>query len=230
MSILFTKLTARQDFNIIFFSMSNCNIGKYCSQFNIAWYCIKCNKDKMRNIVEFELIKDMQIPFQYKYHLSKSMDFYYRDNLVKWPSYFTMVNPIWLTHWGQDEMAAIFQTTYSNACFLMKMYKFRLRFHWSLFPSVQSTKSNIGSDNGLAPNRRQAIIWTNDVFILIWPFPDILGKLCEFPVSILEKDVLVLTRCSCMWASVNTDHFVTFSEHVTKICFGAGIHCLWYPF
>ena len=27
----------------------------------------------------------------------------------------------------------------------------------------------IGSDNGLAPNRRQAIIWTNDVILLIGP-------------------------------------------------------------
>ena len=34
-------------------------------------------------------------------------------------------------------MAAIFQTTFSNAFSWMKMYKFRLRFHWSLFPRVQ---------------------------------------------------------------------------------------------
>ena len=27
-----------------------------------------------------------------------------------------------LTHWGRDNMAAIFQTTYSNAFFLMKKY------------------------------------------------------------------------------------------------------------
>ena len=31
-------------------------------------------------------------------------------------------------------MAAIFQTTYSNAFSWMKMHEFRLRFHWSLFP------------------------------------------------------------------------------------------------
>ena len=39
-----------------------------------------------------------------------------------------------LSHWGRDKMAAIFQTTFSNAFFLMKMFKFWLRFHWSLFP------------------------------------------------------------------------------------------------
>ena len=44
-----------------------------------------------------------------------------------------------LTHWGRDKMATIFQTTFSNAFSWMKMYKFRLRFHWSLFPIVQLT-------------------------------------------------------------------------------------------
>ena len=44
-----------------------------------------------------------------------------------------------LTHWGRDKMAAIFQTTFSNAFSWMKMFEFRLRFHWSLFPRVQLT-------------------------------------------------------------------------------------------
>ena len=29
--------------------------------------------------------------------------------------------------------------------------------------------TNIGSDNGLSPGRRQAIIWTNAGILLIWP-------------------------------------------------------------
>ena len=44
-----------------------------------------------------------------------------------------------LTHWGRGEMAAILQTTFSNAFLWMKMFKFRLKFHWSLFPRVQMT-------------------------------------------------------------------------------------------
>ena len=44
-----------------------------------------------------------------------------------------------LTHWGWDKMAAIFQTTFSNAFSWIKMFKFRLIFHWSLFPRVQLT-------------------------------------------------------------------------------------------
>ena len=37
------------------------------------------------------------------------------------------------------QMDAISQTTFSNAFFLMKMFEFRLKFYWSLFPRVQST-------------------------------------------------------------------------------------------
>ena len=44
-----------------------------------------------------------------------------------------------LTHWGRDKMAAIFQTTFSKAFSWIKMYEFRLRFHWILFPMVQLT-------------------------------------------------------------------------------------------
>ena len=42
-----------------------------------------------------------------------------------------------LTHWGRDKMDVISHTTFSNAFYWMKMYEFRLRFHWSLFPKVQ---------------------------------------------------------------------------------------------
>ena len=44
-----------------------------------------------------------------------------------------------LTHRGRDKMAAIFQTTFSNAFSWRKMFKFRLRFHLSLFPRVHLT-------------------------------------------------------------------------------------------
>ena len=44
-----------------------------------------------------------------------------------------------LTQWGLDKLAAILQTTYSHAFSRMKMYKFRLEFHWCLFLTVQLT-------------------------------------------------------------------------------------------
>ena len=45
----------------------------------------------------------------------------------------------YLTHWGRDKMAAVSQTTLSNASSWMKMLEFRLRFHWGLFLRVQLT-------------------------------------------------------------------------------------------
>ena len=47
--------------------------------------------------------------------------------------------PITLTHWSRDKMAAKFLATISNAFSWMKIYKFQLKFHWSLFSSVQLT-------------------------------------------------------------------------------------------
>ena len=44
-----------------------------------------------------------------------------------------------LTHWGRDKMDAISQTTFSNAFPWMKIFEFRLKFHWSLFLRVQLT-------------------------------------------------------------------------------------------
>ena len=44
-----------------------------------------------------------------------------------------------LTHWGRDKMAAVSQTTFSNAFSWMKMFEFRLKFDWSVFPRVQLT-------------------------------------------------------------------------------------------
>ena len=69
-------------------------------------------------------------------------------------------NPV--THWGQDKMALISQTTFSNAFPWMEIFKFQLRFQVCLKWSNWQY-SSIGSDIGLAPNRRQAIIWSNDV-------------------------------------------------------------------
>ena len=43
------------------------------------------------------------------------------------------------THWGWDKMTINFLTTISNAFSWMKIYKFLLRFHWSLFPRVHLT-------------------------------------------------------------------------------------------
>ena len=46
-----------------------------------------------------------------------------------------------LTYWGWGKMAAILQTTFSSAISWMKMFEFRLKFHWSLFLRDQLTIS-----------------------------------------------------------------------------------------
>ena len=54
-------------------------------------------------------------------------------------------NKVWAmcsTHWGWEKRATIFQTTFSNAFFSMKMFEFRLKFHWTWFLSVQLTISH----------------------------------------------------------------------------------------
>ena len=45
----------------------------------------------------------------------------------------------YLTHWGRDKMDAISQTTISNRFSWVKIYEFRLKFHWSLFVRIQLT-------------------------------------------------------------------------------------------
>ena len=44
----------------------------------------------------------------------------------------------------------------------MKMFEYLLIFDWSSFVGSNEQYSSTGSDNGLAPARQQAIIWTND--------------------------------------------------------------------
>ena len=68
-----------------------------------------------------------------KLHLHKTTRCNYKDMLKSTCG----VAP--LTHWGRDKMATISQTTLSNAFSWMKIYKFWLRFHLSLFQRVQLT-------------------------------------------------------------------------------------------
>ena len=44
-----------------------------------------------------------------------------------------------LTHWGRDQMDAISQRTFSNPFSWMKMFEYRLKFHWNVFSEVQLT-------------------------------------------------------------------------------------------
>ena len=83
------------------------------------------------------------------------------------------INIVILTHWGGDKMSALFKTTFWNAVSWMKMYEFRLRFHWWLFLCLWLTIFRYWFRNWLGAGRRQAIIWTNvdlfnDLNVLTW--------------------------------------------------------------
>ena len=74
-------------------------------------------------------------------------------------------NTIMLTHWGRDKMATIFQTIFSNVFSWMKMYEFRLKFHWSLFLRVLLTIFQHWFRTGDKPLSEPMIAQFNDVYI-----------------------------------------------------------------
>ena len=76
----------------------------------------------------------------------------------------SMFQPSW-AHASESVVntsAAIFQAIFSGQFYCIKIVVFWLQFYLELHPRVQLTKNSIGSDNGLAPNRWQAIIWSDD--------------------------------------------------------------------
>ena len=63
--------------------------------------------------------------------------------------------------------------------------------HWGRVTHICVSKlTKIGSDNGLSPGRRQAIIWTNDGILLIWPirtnFSELLIEIKTFSFEKME--------------------------------------------
>ena len=65
----------------------------------------------------------------------------------------------------------------------------QIRVSLNLFPRVRWTKSSIGSGNGLAPNRRQAITWTNDSQVL-WRIYAALGGKANPGYSIPDENLV----------------------------------------
>ena len=66
-----------------------------------------------------------------------------------------------VAHWGRDKMAAVLQTTISNAFSLIEISDFLLHIHINMFLGVQLMIIIINSGSGLTPNRRQPITWIN---------------------------------------------------------------------
>ena len=78
--------------------------------------------------------------------------------------------------------------------------------HWGRVMHICiSNLTIIGSDNGLSPGRRQAIIWTNDVILWIRP----LGT--NFSEILIEFLTFDSRKCVWMCRLQNGDHFVSAS-------------------
>ena len=73
-----------------------------------------------------------------------------------------------LTLWVLDKMAAISQTTISNTFSWMKMFRFQLTFHWSLFLWLEFNEQYSGADQ--ATNH-----YLNQWWLVYWPINASLG-------------------------------------------------------
>ena len=79
--------------------------------------------------------------------------------------------------------------------------------HWGrVTHKCVSKLTSIGSDNGLSPGRRQAIIWTNAGILLIGPFgTNINETLIEIHSFSFKKIIKCIWKCR----QENGSHFVT---------------------
>ena len=156
-----------------------------------------------------------------------------------------------LSHPSQDQMAAILQTTFSNAFSSMKSFVFQFEFHWSFFPKgpidnkpalVQvmadpvhqctyaalegdelthwgqathicpSKLTIIGSDNGMSPGRRQAIIWTNAGILLI----GLLGT--NFSETLIEIHIFSFKKMRLKVSSAKWRPFCLGLNRLRQLC------------
>ena len=77
---------------------------------------------------------------------------------------------------GEKPLPELMRTHFNDAymCHLASMSL----THWGRVTHICVTKIiSIGSDNGLSPVRRQAIIWTNAGILLIWPLGTIFSEI-----------------------------------------------------
>ena len=93
---------------------------------------------------------------------------------TKWPTFCRrhfQMRSLWWRIWS-------FDSHFIEVCFYgsnwwiinISWALLRILTHWGRVTHVYVGKlTNIGSDNGLSPGRRQDIIWTNAGILLIWP-------------------------------------------------------------
>ena len=112
----------------------------------------------------------------------------------------------------RDKIVAIFQATFSNAFSLIKIVIFWWKFHWNFFQGSNQNNSIMGSDNGFALTRRQAIIWTNDGY-----FTDTYASLVFNELRIFEDGVWGVYCDFKIWHVIYCSHSCV---HCMQYCCG----------
>ena len=115
-----------------------------------------------------------------------------------------------LKHWGRDKMAAIFQTTFSIAFSWIKMYEFRIRFHWNSFLSVKLIifqhwfRYWLGADQATSH-------YLNQWWLAYWRMYASLGlNELKFPaVKVTPSIVGVIARSSHMITTISLSQVLT---------------------
>ena len=144
-----------------------------------------------------------------------------------------------ITHWSRDKMAAIVQTIFSDEFFWMKIYEFRLRFHWNLFLRVQLTISQHWFRSWLSANQATSH-YLNQWWLDYWRIYASLGlneiieslnKICEnvadnlislstriqlFVCNLLGKDDVVEISQNYIWMAKHCPAGQHYGITVTK--------------
>ena len=126
---------------------------------------------------------------------------------ISQPHHIPMLNANWLTY------RCLSYPTFCTADTLT---------HWGRVTHIcVSELTVIGSDNGLSPCRRQAIIWTNAEILLIWTlgtnFSEILGEINSFSLSKMH-----FKMSSAKWRlfGLGLNELMCTSDLLTKLQFG----------
>ena len=209
---------------------------RYCSLAQSYWYyATACSqKDKLYNhvicVLSLRLIIFLVDWFGYflKQHSTNYMAQLHNSfrqiktqtqamwDYRSWQVITKRIHSVWkfsLTHWGWNKMANIFQTTFSYAFSLIKMYQIRLRFHWSMFLifkltifwhwfrwwlGVNQAKSHYLNQWWLVCWRIYVSLYLNELWhtLLAWQpqWHDSTGLICIMQNHISEWHMMV---CSC---------------------------------
>ena len=141
---------------------------------------------------------------------------------------FVIIGSTWVCHcqhiqWWQNWHYDDFQFSFDDLT------------HWGRVTHICVVKLiMIGSDNGLSPGWRQAIIWTNTGILLIWPwgtsFSEILIGIHTFSFKKIHlkmssaKMASILSRPQCVKVSIT-------SYNISQQIFKCAVHCctlLWF--